>query len=151
MNGRYSVKILVLILAPAFLSSPTVIHGQGRVFPGAKVFIVPNQGFQNELSAAFLKKHTPVTVMANESGAAYRIETSFTSKKGSTARAIFTHVSGAETTASMRVVDVKTGDVVFAYSVRKGERTNQQSDAEACAKHLKQFVESASRNSPPSD
>ncbi len=151
MNGRYSVKILVLILAPAFLSSPTVIHGQGRVFPGAKVFIVPNQGFQNELSAAFLKKHTPVTVMANESDAAYRIETSITSKKGSTARAIFTHVSGAETTASMRVVDVKTGDVVFAYSVRKGERTNQQSDAEACAKHLKQFIESASRNSPPSD
>ena len=47
MNGRHSVKILVLILAPAFLSSPTIIHGQGRVFPGAPVSAInsPVPGF----------------------------------------------------------------------------------------------------------
>jgi len=136
------MKTLVFILVVATLFSPTVVHAQGRMSPGAKVFIVPNEGFENDLSAAFLKKHTPVTVVASESDAVYRIEASVTSKKGSTARAIFTGVTGAETTASMRVIDVKTGTVVFAYTVHKGERTNQQSDAEACAKHLKKFIES---------
>lgn len=82
------MKRLTFMLGLAALSLPTVAHGQGRMSPGAKVFIVPNQGFENDLSAAFLKKHTPVTLVTNESNAQYRIEASVTSKEGSTAERI---------------------------------------------------------------
>ena len=46
------------------------------------------------------------------------------------------------TNASISVIDAKSSQVVFAYSVDKHGTTHQsQSAAEACAKHLKEFIE----------
>jgi hypothetical protein len=45
------------------------------------------------------------------------------------------------TSASISIVDAKSSQIVFAYSVGKSRNTNQeQSAAEACAKHLKEFI-----------
>ena len=50
------------------------------------------------------------------------------------------------TSASISVIDVESSQVAFAYSVGKGRDTNQtQSAAEACAKHLKDFIEKANK------
>jgi hypothetical protein len=46
------------------------------------------------------------------------------------------------TNASISVIEAKSSQVVFAYSVDKHGTTHQsQSAAEACAKHLKEFME----------
>jgi hypothetical protein len=46
------------------------------------------------------------------------------------------------TSASVSVIDTHSSQIVFAYAVGKAGSTNQiQSAAEACAKHLKEFIE----------
>lgn len=46
------------------------------------------------------------------------------------------------TNANISVIDSHSSQVIFAYSVGKGGTTHQaQSAAEACAKHLKEFIE----------
>lgn len=114
-----------------------------RLTPGSTVYIVPNAGFEDSLSAAITKKKVPVVVVEKESAARFKIESTIDSKKGSTARAIFLGAAndGAATTASLRVVDEVTGAVVFAYNVHKYGSTNTQSTSEAFAKHLKGFIE----------
>jgi hypothetical protein len=114
-----------------------------RMMPGAKVYIVPNGGFENSLSAALSKKKVPVTVVEKESLAQFKVESTVDFKKGSTARAIFLGPGndGAATTASLRVIDQATGIIVFAYNVHKYGAANTQSTTEAFAKHLKDFME----------
>ena len=50
------------------------------------------------------------------------------------------------TSASISVIDAHSSQIVFAYAVGKAGSTNQiQSAAEACAKHLKEFIEKAKK------
>jgi hypothetical protein len=50
------------------------------------------------------------------------------------------------TSSSMSVIDAHSSQIVFAYAVGKAGSTNQiQSTAEACAKHLKEFIEKAEK------
>jgi hypothetical protein len=62
---------------------------------------------------------------------------------GKVARCLFAYCAGIEgsQTASVTLVDAKTNAVVWAYNVRKGGSSNFQSSAEACAKHLKHWLE----------
>lgn len=114
-----------------------------RLMQGARVYIVPNQGFEDSLSAAITKKKVPVVVVEKESEAQFKLESTIDFKKGSTARAIFLGAAndGSATTASLRVIDEATGAVVFAYNVHKYGSGNTQSTSEAFAKHLKGFIE----------
>jgi hypothetical protein len=44
--------------------------------------------------------------------------------------------------ASIKVVDLKSGEVIFAYAVNKKNTLHgKQTAAEACAKHLKQAMD----------
>jgi hypothetical protein len=49
-------------------------------------------------------------------------------------------IEGSQT-ASVTLIDTKTNTVVWAYNVRKVGSSNFQSSAEACAKHLKEWLE----------
>ncbi len=63
------------------------------------------------------------------------------SKERAAARAAARAALGS-TSANISVIDVHSSQVVFAYSVGKAGTTHQeQSAAEACAKHLKEFIE----------
>jgi hypothetical protein len=45
--------------------------------------------------------------------------------------------------ASVKLMNIQSGEVVFAYSVHKASSAHgKQSSAEACAKHLKEKVKS---------
>ena len=57
------------------------------------------------------------------------------------------YVNPGSTSASISVIDAHSSQIVFAYAVGKaGSRGNQiQSAAEACAKHLKEFIEKAKK------
>ena len=61
-------------------------------------------------------------------------------------RAAARQAARGSTSASISVIDAHSSQIVFAYAVGKAGSTNQiQSAAEACAKHLKQFIEKAKK------
>jgi hypothetical protein len=118
------------------------------------VYIEPMGSYETYLAAAFAKEHVPVTVVANGTKADYVI-TSTLSQTAATSPLVVVNNqtdtfqngfnrgwgSHGSTTASISVIDVRTSAVGFAYSVGKGPNTNRiQSTAEACAKHLKEFI-----------
>jgi hypothetical protein len=61
--------------------------------------------------------------------------------KAEWAKKIFVTPKG-DADASITVKEAKTGTIVYGYAVDKfGARHGQQSTAEACAKHLKEFID----------
>jgi hypothetical protein len=114
------------------------------------LYIAPDEGFQTALTAAIEKKQVPVSLFAEETGAQYRLETTPLKVKTQTtgskvARCLFADCIGIQdsSTVSVQLVDLTTKQIVWAYSVHKqwGGSRNDQSMAEAIAKHLKQFLE----------
>ena len=114
------------------------------------IYIVPANGFQTSLMAAMQKKHVPVSLLADETGAQYRLESTPIQVKTQTtgskfARCLFADCIGIQDRSSVAVqlVDVKSKQIVWAYTVHKqrGGAMNDQSMAEAVAKHLKEFMQ----------
>jgi hypothetical protein len=60
------------------------------------------------------------------------------SQKAGWAKTIFLKQAGSDEEASVRLINIKTSEVVFAYAVHKRNSIHgKQSSAESCAKHLK--------------
>jgi hypothetical protein len=109
---------------------------------GSKVFIEPMNGFENYLTAAFEKKGVPLTVVADETQADYVMSGTSEDKKPGAVRILVTGNIHGDNAASVRLVDKKSGAVVFAYAVNKKDTLHgDQTTAEACAKHLKDQIE----------
>lgn len=99
-------------------------------------------GFESYLAAAFEKKKVPLTVVADQSRAAYVITGTADEKKAGVATMLVFGQIHSDNAASIQMVDQKTGAVVFAYAVNKKNTLHgQQTTAEACAKHLKEELE----------
>jgi hypothetical protein len=157
-------------LAILLLACCAVCAAQGpQIKSGATVYIEPMDGYETYLAAAFVKKHVPLIVVADKDKAEYIISGSVAHKGGGQPAVVVnnsnTNVAngnangdtafnqGAEqaqarrlargaTSASIAVINAQSSQIVFAYSVGKNANTNQvQSTAEACAKHLKEFIE----------
>jgi len=101
------------------------------------------------LSAALAKKGVPVDVVTEQSKATYvlrsaPVEIKPESTGGKVARCLFLYCAGIEDKANVSVQLIETNStvVLWAYSVNKqrGGNKNQQSMAEAVAKHLKEFL-----------
>jgi len=106
------------------------------------VFIAPMDGFETYLSAAFVKKQVPLTVVGDEAHAAYVIRGTSEEKKAGWAKMAFTGSIHSDDAASIQMIDQKTDAVVFAYAVNKKNTWHgEQTTAEACAKHLKEQLE----------
>lgn len=114
------------------------------------IYIVPANGFQTSLMAAMQKKHVPASLLAEETGAQYRLESAPIQVKTQTtgskfARCLFADCIGIQDRSSVAVqlVDEKSKQIVWAYTVHKqrGGAMNDQSMAEAIAKHLKEYMQ----------
>jgi hypothetical protein len=141
---------------------PTALPPQ----PGARVAIAPMGGFETYFAAAIREKKVPITITLNKDTAQYFVVSSetewhgFVYGSGGTASwnqngGSAAHGAAASSTrgveASIMVIDARTKDVVWAYEVHKNSHGSllfgtlaargQQSVAEACAKHLKDFIE----------
>ena len=132
------VTALLLVVAP--------LHGQdaGKSIPkGAKVFIAPMEdGFADYLTNAIQKKKVPIVVVKDKSDAQFEMTGHSESVKASAAKKIFMQNFHSDEQASISIANLSSGEVVFAYSANKGSSAHgKQSTAEACAKHLKEFVE----------
>ena len=117
----------------------------------AAIYIVPtSDGFQVSLMAAMQKKHVPVALSSDAVDAQYVLESSpvqvKTQSTGSKfARCLFADCIGIQDRSSVAVqlTNAKSKQIVWAYTVHKqrGGAMNDQSMAEAVAKHLKEFMQ----------
>jgi TolB-like protein len=114
------------------------------------VYIEAQNGFDTYLAAAMEKKHVPINVVADQTKATYvlkaaPVEIKQESTGGKIARCLFASCAGIEDkgNVSVQLIEVNSSKMLWAYSVNKqrGGSKNEQSMAEAVAKHLKDFVE----------
>lgn len=108
---------------------------------GSKVYVAPMDGFETFLKAAIEKKEVPLVIVEDKDKADFEITGASNSQKASTAKKIFKGSWHSREEASINVANIKTGEIVFAYSAHKENSAHgKQSSAEACAKHLKEKV-----------
>ncbi len=95
-------------------------------------------GFDIYVTAAIDKKHVPVVIVADRSKAEFEVTGLAETDKAGWAKMLFMGSQQTNESASVKMVNLKTGAVVFAYSVNKANSVHgKQSAAEACAKHMK--------------
>ena len=135
-------KLAVLLVFVASMSVAQVSH--------TTVYIEPQQGFETYLAAAMSKKNVPVDVVTDQAKATYMlksapVEIQKESTGGKVARCLFAYCAGIEDkgTVSVQLIETSSTKMMWAYSVNKqrGGGKNQQSMAEAVAKHFKEFLE----------
>jgi hypothetical protein len=136
------VAILFMLLA----ASVTAFAEAAR----PTIYIEAQNGFENYLAAAVDKKHVPVDVVTDKTKATYvlkaaPVEITQESTGGKIARCLFANCVGINDkgNVSVQLIDVNSSKMLWAYSVNKqrGGSKNEQSMAEAVAKHLKDYVE----------
>jgi hypothetical protein len=138
----------------------------GIVQPGARIVVAPMGGFETYFSAAIREKRVPVVLTLDRDSAQYFLVSTETEWQGFVAGSAsganwgpagghYGSASSASSTrgleSSIMLIDAKSKDVVWAYEVHKSSHggllfgtlaaRGQQSLAEACAKHLKEFME----------
>jgi len=113
------------------------------------VYIEPQQGFETYLAAAINKKNVPIDVVTDQAKATYvlksaPVEVKSESTGGKIARCLFAYCAGIEDkgNVSVQLIEVSSTKMLWAYSVnkQKGGSKNEQSMAEAVAKHFKEFL-----------
>lgn len=148
-NGLGSV-VLALALTWSVISLPgfqekktSETSPQKRMESGSKVYVAPmDGGFDVSLVAAIVKKQVPVTVVNDRAKADYEVSGISQSDKAGWAKMLFLGTDASNEQASIKVVDLKSGEVVFGYNVKKeNSARGRQSAAEACAKHMKENIE----------
>lgn len=143
---RTTTFVLGIVLIVLVSFSPAFGQATGnKVLPsGAKVFIAPMpDGFDEFLKAAIEKKQVPLQIVADKDQADFQISGQSETQKASTAKKVIMWDWRSNEQASVQVSNLKTAEVVFAYSVNKVSSAHgKKSSAEACAKHLKEKIES---------
>lgn len=114
-----------------------------KIPAGSKLYVAPMEGgFENFVIAGIQKKNVPLVVVVDRSKADFELTGIAESEKAGWAKMLFMGSQQSKEQASIKVVNVKTGAVVFGYSVHKGNSyRGKQSAGEACAKHLKEAIE----------
>jgi hypothetical protein len=140
--------------------------GSSPIPRGARIVIAPMGGFETYFAAAVREKKVPVTLTLEKASAEYFVVSTNTEWRGfvygsggaanwnSTGGSAASGAAASSTRgleASIMVIDARTKDVVWAYEVHKSSHgallfgtfgaRGQQSIAEACAKHLKEYIE----------
>jgi hypothetical protein len=143
MGGIIRVKKIALCLM--LLASMACVAQSNR----PAVYLEPQNGFETYLAAAMAKKGVPVDIVTDATKATYilksaPVEIKQESTGGKIARCLFAYCAGIEDkgNVSVQLVEVGSSKMMWAYSVNKqrGGSKNQQSMAEAVAKHLKDFL-----------
>jgi hypothetical protein len=133
--------LLVLALAPIAIGQDA---SSKVISAGSKFFIAPMEdGFHEYLKAALQAKNVPVVMVEDRDSADFVISGHSETQKASTAKKIIMWNWQSNEQASIQVENLRTSEVVFAYSVNKPSSAHgKKSTAEACAKHLKEKIES---------
>lgn len=138
-KGRISIWLVLFGIVK--VCAPVLAQEMKTIPPGSRVFIAPMGGFEADLKAALNKRQVPLEIVGDREKADYEITGQSESQKASTAKKIIQWDWRSTEEASINVANIKSGEVVFAYSVHKPSSAHgKRSAAEACAKHLKEVV-----------
>jgi hypothetical protein len=146
--GLASLIALALTLSAAANAQSSKDEGQlatvnnAKIPSYAKVYVASMpDGFENYIIAGMRNKKVPLTLVMDRSKADYEISGVSESDKASWAKMLFIGSQNSNEQASIKVSDLKTGAIIFGYSVHKMNSVRgKQSAGEACAKHIKQVV-----------
>jgi len=121
---------------------PGTLMSDEKLYSGARIYVAPMlNGFDNYIVAGLLQKKVPVVVVATREKAEYEITGVAETDKAGWAKMLFLGSQQTNETASIKMVNLKTGSVIFAYSVNKTNSVRgKQSAGEACAKHIKKKI-----------
>jgi hypothetical protein len=110
---------------------------------GAKIYVAPmSDGFDTFIIAGIVKKSVPLVVVNSRDKADYELTGISASDKAGWAKMIFLGSQQSNEEASIKIVDLRTGEVVYGYSVHKtNSYRGKQSAGEACAKHIKSDID----------
>ncbi len=110
----------------------------------AKVYVASMpDGFDQFMKAAITQKKVPVTLVDKRDDAEFELTGYSESQKASTAKKLIMGSWHSRESASIKVANIKSGVVAFAYSYNTDNSAHgKKSSAESCAKHLKEKVES---------
>lgn len=112
-----------------------------KIPSGSKIYVAPMDGFENYVIAGIMKKKVPVAIVADRNKAEYEIRGASDTEKASWAKMWFLGSDHSNDQASIAVLEIKTGNVVFAYSVNKHSSVRgKQSTGEAIGKHLNEAI-----------
>jgi hypothetical protein len=112
----------------------------------SKMYVAPANGFENYVSAAIMNKGVPVTIVTDREQADYVIETAQETQKAGWAKILVKGDMRSSENASMRIVNARTGAVVYAYQYDNGSSfRGKQSSSESLAKWLKKYIEKSAK------
>ena len=125
-----------------FCTAIAAVAYESKIPANSKVYVAPMDGFETYVIAAIHAKDVPVQVVADKYKANYELAGTSDSRKPGWAKTIFLGHARTDEQASVTLTNMKTSEVVFAYTVNKQNAfRGKQSAAESCANHLKDFVE----------
>ena len=106
------------------------------------MFINQMGGYEAYIKAALDKKKVPVIMVESRDQADFELSGAAESQKAGAAKILLSGSWHSSEEASIKVTNIKTSVVAFAYSVHKSNSAHgKQSSAEACAKHLKDAMQ----------
>lgn len=147
VKSRMVALVMLLIASAGAVIAQT--EGQAPASPtdtriprNSKVYIVPNDGFEQYLAAALRKKSVPLLIVTDRTLADFEIAVTHEKQPASWARIYVWGLLHGSASASMQVVNLKTNVVVFAdSSERLVAMRGERSTAEKLAKYLKRRME----------
>jgi hypothetical protein len=121
---------------------------------GASLFIEPMNGFETDLAAAFANRAVPLVIVQDRSKADFVLRSTLIAHTPVPAAIILNNkgvpsgypvtrkIPDTQVQGNITMIDVRSSQVVFTYSVRRNEDDEGQRKrtAESCAKRLKQLV-----------
>jgi hypothetical protein len=151
MIARRFVSIAALVMCFSMLSAaqgnPQLTQDESARIPsGTRVFIGPIEGgYDIYLAAAMHNKKVPIVIVTDKSKADFELSGVTESEKAGWAKVVFWGNTSSAEQASVKMVNLKSGVVVWGYNVNKSSSARgKQSSSEACAKHLKEKIEKGS-------
>jgi len=142
-NAASILMLLVIAIVSTALAGDKNAPPSQKIPKGSKVFVAPMEGgYDTYLKDAMAKKQVPVEIVASRDQADYEITGTSESQKASTAKKVILGNWHSREEASITVSNIKSSEVVWAYSVHEEASTHgKKSSAEACAKHLKDAID----------
>src|SRR5713226_6460353 len=124
-RGRHAVVALGLSLILATIAAgqqgKSVDQSSKPIERNSRIYIAPIEGgFDTYLAAAIVKKQVPVLVVTDRAKADYEITGIAASEKAGWAKMLFMGTDQSNDMASVKVVRIKSDEVVYGYSVKKG-------------------------------
>ena len=152
-NLRIAAVVILLMTGAVGAFAQTQVQtptdpSDTRIPRNSKVYIVPADGFEHYLAAAFRKKSVPLLIVTDRDAADFEIMTTHDKQDASWARIYVWGLLHGSAQASIQVVNLKTKLVVLAdSSTRLVALRGERSTAEKLAKYLKRRMEKDEKKS----